>query len=63
MGEQVASGIGTTCRRLNIGKTTFHKLVKEGRIKTFKIGRKTLVSEPEIWRLVEDASARTTTEE
>lgn len=54
MGEQVASTIDATCRRLSIGKTTFHELVKQGRLRTFKLGRKTLVSEQEIWRFVEE---------
>ena len=50
--QRVASSIARTCDRLSIGQTTFHELVKQGRIKVFKLGRKTLVPESEILRLV-----------
>ena len=51
---QVASTIHSTCARLSIGETTFHKLVKEGRLRVFKVGTKTLVPEAEIERFVAD---------
>jgi len=37
-----------TCRILNIGLTTFYKLVKQGKIKTLKIGALTKVSDDAI---------------
>lgn len=49
---QVANTIARTCDRLSIGRTTFHELVKQGRLRVFKLGRKTLIPESEIQRLV-----------
>lgn len=54
---QVASTIQNTCSRLSIGETTFHKLVKEGRLRVFKVGKKTLVPEAEIERFVAEQLA------
>lgn len=51
---QVANSIAKTCERLSVGRTTFHELVKEGRLKIFKLGRRTLVPESEIQRLVSE---------
>lgn len=56
--DQVASTIADTCRRLSVGKTTFFELVKSGRLKVFKLGRKTLVPEAEIHRLVAEQLAK-----
>lgn len=58
---QVANTIAKTCERLSIGRTTLYELVKQGRLRTFKIGGKTLIPESEIYRLVAeqmDASGR-----
>jgi excisionase family DNA binding protein len=35
------------CKRYKIGRTTFYAEVKAGRIRPVKVGRKTLVPEPE----------------
>ena len=35
------------CDRYNIGRTTFYAEVKAGRIRPVKVGRKTLIPEPE----------------
>jgi len=55
--QRVAFSIARTCDRLSIGPTTFHQLVKQGRLKVFKLGRKTLVPESEIQRLVAEQLA------
>lgn len=55
--QRVALSIARACDRLSIGRTTFHELVKQGRIKVFKLGRKTLVPESEIQRLVAEQLA------
>jgi excisionase family DNA binding protein len=38
------------CGRYNIGRTTFYAEVKAGRIRPVKVGRKTLIPEPEAAR-------------
>ena len=38
------------CNRYNIGRTTFYAEVKAGRIRPVKVGRKTLIPEPEAAR-------------
>jgi excisionase family DNA binding protein len=38
------------CDRYNIGRTTFYAEVKAGRIRPVKVGRKTLIPEPEAAR-------------
>jgi excisionase family DNA binding protein len=55
---QVANSIENTCARLSIGRTTFYDLVNAGRLKVFKLGRKTLVPESEIQRLVSEQLAQ-----
>lgn len=40
---------------LGIGQTNFYKLVRSGKIRTFKIGRRTLILTEELSRFVADA--------
>jgi excisionase family DNA binding protein len=40
------------CQRLSISQSTFFELVKAGRIKTTKIGRRTVVPRAEILRIM-----------
>jgi excisionase family DNA binding protein len=56
--QQVANSISDVCRRLSIGKTTFHELVNGGQLRVFKIGKKTLIPESEIQRFVADRLAQ-----
>lgn len=42
-----------TCQRLSISKAFFYLLVKRGRIRIVKLGRRTLVATAEIQRLME----------
>ena len=42
-----------TCQRLTISKAFFYLLVKRGRIRIVKLGRRTLVATTEIQRLME----------
>ena len=44
------------CHEMSIGKTMFYDLVKSDAIKTFKIGRKTLIPATEIQRLINSSN-------
>lgn len=41
----------------DIGKTTFYRLVKDGRLKVVKIGQRTFVAAAEVERFVNELSA------
>ena len=49
-------GVADACRQLSIKNTTFFELVKTGRLKTFSLGRKRLVTREELARFVAEAS-------
>lgn len=50
----VTDTVDDFCSSLNIGRTTFYKLVKDGRIKLVKIGRRSLVPRTERDRLLSE---------
>lgn len=52
MHEPLACPVEKAIVRLGIGKTTFYALLKEGRIKAFHVGRRTLIPESELQRFV-----------
>lgn len=41
--ERIAFSIAETCKALSLGRTKIYELINEGRLTTFKIGRRTLV--------------------
>lgn len=43
---------------LKIGRTTLYKLIKQGRIKPVKIGKKTLIDKNDLDRLIEESKGR-----
>ena len=51
--EQLAYSINDTAKTLSLGRTTIYLLIKEGRLETFKLGRRTLVKADSIRRLVD----------
>lgn len=53
-----AHSIIGACQRLSIGKTTVYALLKQRRIKSFKLGKKTLIAEAEIQRFVSEQMAQ-----
>ncbi len=42
--ETVAASIKQTCQALGLGRTTVYQLIKAGRLRTTKIGSRTLVT-------------------
>lgn len=53
--EPVTVTINGAEKALNIGKTKLYELISEGRLKTVKIGRRTLVTTDSIRALVDVA--------
>lgn len=48
----LASTIPDTCRRLGIGRTLVYDLLKQGKLRSIKLGSRTLIPEIELQRLV-----------
>lgn len=51
--EQVTTSINDTARALGLGRTSVYVLIREGRLETIKLGRRTLVKVDSIRRLLE----------
>ena len=51
--ERLAYSINETARALSLGRTSIYALIGEGKLETFKLGRRTLVKAESIKRLVE----------
>ena len=48
----LASTIPTACNRLGIGRTLLYDLLKQGKLKSIKLGSRTLIPESELQRLI-----------
>ena len=51
--EKLAYSINETARVLSMGRTSIYALISDGRLETFKLGRRTLVKAESIKRIVE----------
>lgn len=51
--EQLAYSINETARALSLGRTSIYALIAEGKLETFKLGRRTLVKATSIRRLID----------
>ena len=51
--EPVATSINGAARALSVGRTSIYELIKQGRLETVKLGRRTLVRVESIRRLVD----------
>jgi excisionase family DNA binding protein len=51
--EPIAVSIKETAKALGLGRTSIYAMIADGRLETFKIGRRTLVRMESIRRLVE----------
>lgn len=54
----LAHSVNEACRRLGIGRTTLYELIEAKEIQPFKIGRKTLIPEAELRRVIETRMAQ-----
>lgn len=51
--EIIALSIKDTAKALSIGRTSIYGLIKEGRLETLKLGRRTLIKTESIRRLMQ----------
>ena len=51
--EPIATPINDTARALSLGRTSVYALIREGRLETVKLGRRTLVRIASIRRLLD----------
>lgn len=50
--EPLALSINDTAKMLSMGRTSIYAMIADGRLETFKLGRRTLVKAASIRRLV-----------
>lgn len=53
--EPIATSINAAAKALSLGRTSIYQLIREGRLETIKLGRRTLVKVESIRRLIERA--------
>lgn len=51
----IATSINDAAKALSLGRTSIYALIREGRLETIKLGRRTLVKVESIRRLIEHA--------
>jgi excisionase family DNA binding protein len=56
--EPIATSINGAARALSLGRTSIYALIKEGRLATVKLGRRTLVTTASIRALIGETPAR-----
>ena len=54
MVDAIATSINEAAKALSVGRTTIYALIKLGRLKTIKLGRRTLITADSVRRLVEE---------
>ncbi|MGK2227272.1 helix-turn-helix domain-containing protein [Devosia sp.] len=50
--EPIATSINGAARALSLGRTSIYALIKEGRLETVKVGRRTLVKTASVRALI-----------
>ena len=51
--EAITASINDTAKALSLGRTSIYALIREGRLETVKLGRRTLIKVASIRRLIE----------
>lgn len=51
--DAVATSVNDAAKALSLGRTSIYVLIREGRLETVKLGRRTLITTESIRRLVE----------
>lgn len=52
--EPIALSINDTAKALSLGRTSIYALIREGRLETIKLGRRTLIKMASVRRLLGD---------
>jgi excisionase family DNA binding protein len=58
MAEKLAYTIAEACAAAGIGRTTLYQHIRNGHLRTFKIGRRTLIRTEELARWVENLAVQ-----
>ena len=53
--EAITASISDTAKALSLGRTSIYALIRDGRLETVKLGRRTLVKVQSIRRLLGEA--------
>lgn len=53
--EPIIASINDTAKALSLGRTSIYALIREGRLETVKLGRRTLIRVESIRRLLDRA--------
>lgn len=53
--EPLATSVNGAAKALSLGRTSIYALIKEGKLDTVKLGRRTLIKVDSIHRLIDDA--------
>ena len=56
----LANSITKSCNRLGIGRTLMYDLIKQGKLRSIKLGTRTLIPETELQRLIAEQLTQTT---
>lgn len=54
--EPIATSVNDAAKALSLGRTSIYALIKEGKLETVKLGRRTLIKVESIRSLIADAS-------
>lgn len=51
--EVIATSVNDAAKALSLGRTSIYALIKDGRLETIKLGRRTLIKTASIRRLID----------
>lgn len=54
--ETLTTSVNDAAKAIGVGRTSIYALIRDGRLETVKLGRRTLIKVSSIKRLIEDLS-------